>query len=121
MWTVLPEIDDPDFEALEATITAISGGSGPDGAGALLPGGVVHPAPHEGVVGFSANPWNDDEAGPPLNVLAFDHCGLQKVTELPVALFPSPTTKLPPPGAKASPVVWKKQGLIFSTRSLCVT
>jgi len=36
---------------------------------------------------------------PPLRELSFHHCAPQKVTELPITTFWSPTTKLPPPGA----------------------
>jgi hypothetical protein len=122
MWNVFPDTPEPAFVAVEVTTTCMYAGRGPDGAGALFPGGVLHPVPQLGVVGLFANPWNDDGAGPPLSVLPFDHCGLQNVTEVPEALLPSPITKLPPPGAKGgSPVGWKKQGLIFSTRSVCVT
>jgi hypothetical protein len=43
MWTVLPEICEPDMEVLLDTSTPRYAGSGPAGGGALLPGSVLQP------------------------------------------------------------------------------
>src|SRR5258708_2626277 len=98
MWRVLPEIVEPDLAAELVTITAMKVGSGPAGGGVLLPGSAVQPLPQVGVVGFSAKPLKLRGAEPPLKELSFAHCAPQKVTEVPVAAFRSPMTKLPPPG-----------------------
>src|SRR6266478_1438860 len=105
MWTVLPEISEPSLPTELVTITAMKVGSGPSGGGVLLPGSVVQATPQLGVVGSSAKPLKLRGAEPPLVGLSFAHCAPQKVTEVPVAAFLSPITKLPPPGAKANPTV----------------
>src|SRR5260370_37616641 len=105
MWSVSPEISEPSLPTVLVTITAMKAGSGPSGGGVLLPGSVVEATPQLGVVGSSAKPLRLGGAEPPLVGLFFAHCAPQKVTELPVAAFLSPMTKLPPPGAKANPTV----------------
>src|SRR5438445_5550721 len=95
MWTVFPEIVEPDCEIELETITPISAGSGGAGGGGLLPGAVVQLTPHAGLAGALAKPLNAAGALPPESELTFHHCAPQKVTE-PVALW-SPTTNAPPP------------------------
>ncbi len=68
----------------------------------LLPGSVLQPMPHVGALGFSAKPLKLAGAAPPLKEFVFAHWAPQKVTAVPVALFRSPITKAPPPGAKAN-------------------
>src|SRR5438128_12534707 len=76
-------------------------GSGPAGGGALLPGSVLQSVPQLGVFGFRAKPWKLAGAGPPLKEFSCHHCAPQKVTDVPTALFRSPITNEPLPGAKA--------------------
>src|SRR6266851_4819732 len=105
MWTMVPEVVEPDLVALLVTITAMKVGSGPAGGGELLPGAAVKVAPQVGVVGLFAKPLKLLGAAPPLKELVFAHCAPQNVTEVPIAEFWSPMTKAPPPGAKEKPSV----------------
>src|SRR5207249_748997 len=91
---------EPDWLMLLATITAMVPGNGPFGGGALLPGSVLQPVPQLGTFGFRAKPLKAAGAAPPLRLFSFHHWAPQKVTLVPAALFLSPITKAPPPGAK---------------------
>src|SRR6266545_2056924 len=97
MWTVLPEIVEPDLLIELETITAMSAGSGPGGGDALLPGDVVQLVPHVTVGGDFSKPLNEAGAVPPVRLFRFHHCAPQKVTEVPTAALLLPMTKLPPP------------------------
>jgi len=97
MWTVLPEIVEPDWLIELATITPMNDGSGPGGGGALLPDDVVQSVPHVAVGGDFAKPLKEAGAAAPLRLFSFHHWAPQKVTEVPMAASLSPMTKLPPP------------------------
>src|SRR5712692_692811 len=120
MWTVSPEISEPSLPTELVTITAMKAGSGPSGGGVLLPGSVVQATPQLGVVGSSAKPLKLRGAEPPLKELSFAHRAPQKVTEVPIAAFLSPMTKLPPPGAKANPRVLHDVTAMLPPTSLMV-
>jgi hypothetical protein len=76
-------------------MTLIYAGSGAAGRKPLLPPSVLQPIPQAGTVGLTANPLKLVGAGPPLKLFNPDHCALQKVTGVPLRLFPSPMTKPP--------------------------
>src|ERR1700737_3718806 len=83
-------------------MTAMKAGNGPVGGGELLPGSADQLVPHAGEVpGVSSKPLKAAGAAPPLREFRFHHCAPQNVTEVPTALFRSPITNEPPPGAKA--------------------
>src|ERR671937_2105283 len=96
MCAVSPETVEPDLLIELETITPMYEGRGPAGGGGLLPGDVVQFVPHVTAAGESSKPLNEAGAAPPERLFSFDHCAPQKVTEVPVAAFPSPMTKLPP-------------------------
>src|SRR5262245_24037632 len=100
-WGVLPEILEPDLEIELEAITPMNSGSGGAGGLALLPGLVLQPAPQVGVFGVGANPLKLAGAAPPLREFCFHQSAPQNVTAEPIALFRSPITKEPPPGANA--------------------
>jgi hypothetical protein len=56
LYTVLPEISEPDLDVELVTITPMNEGSGPLGSFGLLPGPVVQSVPQVGVDGLSAKP-----------------------------------------------------------------
>jgi hypothetical protein len=95
-------------------------GSGPFGGGALFPGLVFQPTPQFGVSGFFANPLKAAGAEPPLREFFFHHCAPQKVTFVPIALFLSPITNEPPPGANANTSVWQVATVWLPPTSLIV-
>ena len=97
---VLPEMVEPDLVIELETITAIYAGTLAGGF-ELLPGSVVHVAPHEvGVVMLElANPLKPFGAAPPVKELTFAHCEPQKVTLCPTAELLLPMTNEPPPPA----------------------
>src|SRR5258708_24383739 len=101
MCGVSPEIVEPDLVIELETITPMKAGRGPAGGGVLLPGSVLQPVPQLGVLGLSAKPLKLAGAVPPLKEFSFHHCAPQNVTAVPTALFWSPITNEPPPGAKA--------------------
>src|SRR5947208_758866 len=109
MWTVLPEICEPDCELELVTTTAIYAGNDPAGGEALLPGSELQTRPQVGVVGLSAKPLKLEGAGPPLRVFSVDHWAPQKLTAVPGALLASPITKAPP--VETSPKIYTVQPL----------
>ena len=98
---VSPEIVGPDLVIELETITPMNAGRGPAGGGALLPGSVLQPVWHAGAVGLRAKPLKAAGAAPPVRELSFHHWAPQKVIGVVFALFLSPITNAPPPGAKA--------------------
>ena len=95
-WTVFPATEGPDLPIELDTMTAMYCGTDAGGF-ELLPGRVDQLLSHDGgfVVVVSAKPLKLAGAEPPLTVLVFDHCALQKVTAEPTAALPSPITNEP--------------------------
>src|SRR6266478_1362022 len=80
MWTISPEIVDPDCVMLLATITPINGGTVGGGL-ELLPVSVVQVWPQAGVELLFSKPLKLAGAQPPLMGLAFHHCAPHHITE----------------------------------------
>src|SRR6266566_3614730 len=120
MWAVSPEMSDPDCVIELETITAMKSGSGPAGGEELLPGSLLQFTPHAGTAGSGANPLNAAGAAPPLRGFSFDHCAPQNVTAVLTALFWSPITNAPPPGAKAKISVRHVCDVVLPPTSLTV-
>ena len=95
MWTIVPEIVDPDLEIELETITAMKAGTVPGGP-ALLPGPVDQRVPQvAGTLGLFAKPLKLSGADPPLSEFSFAHWAPQNVTCEPTPADWSPTTKAP--------------------------
>src|SRR5579859_4570287 len=95
MWTISPEIVDPDWVTWLATITPINEGT-VDGGLELLPVSAVQVWPQVGVELPFSKPLKLAGAEPLLRGLAFHHCAPHHSTEAPEWFSRSPMTKEPP-------------------------